>query len=222
MVRAKFSQSDFLAAALAIAIDRGPSAVTVASISERLGAPTGSFYHRFASRNVLLGALWLRTVLNFSQGVSAALDAGDGLGAVLHTPAWSRENMDEARLLLLYHRNDFIQGQWPEELRHQVAAQTRGMAGGAARFASLVFGHDGADEVRRAQFLLSEIPVAAVRQHLLRGEPPPPMVDHLLSITYRALVADYRAHKRRSGRDASFAGDSLARSAFGTEDESEP
>ena len=65
MGRAKFSQSDFLGAALAIASEHGPAAVTVASISERLKAPTGSFYHRFASRNVLLGALWLRTVLNY-------------------------------------------------------------------------------------------------------------------------------------------------------------
>src|SRR5450755_1833530 len=121
MGRAKFSQADFLAAALAIATERSLSAVTVASISERLGAPTGSFYHRFASRNVLLGALWLRTVLHFQQGISAALDAGDGLAAALHTPAWVRGHLDEARLLLLYDRDDFVQGEWPETLRQQVA-----------------------------------------------------------------------------------------------------
>src|SRR4051794_21807450 len=113
MGRAKFSQGDFLAAALAILAEHGPSAVTVGSISERLSAPTGSFYHRFASRNVLLGELWLRTVLNFQQGLSAAIDAGDGLRAALHTPAWVREHLDEARLLLLYHRDDFVRGEWP-------------------------------------------------------------------------------------------------------------
>jgi AcrR family transcriptional regulator len=57
MGRAKFSQTDFLTAALAIAAEHGPAAVTIASISAQLKAPTGSFYHRFASRNVLLGAL---------------------------------------------------------------------------------------------------------------------------------------------------------------------
>ena len=98
----RFSQADFLAAALATAAERGPSEATVASITERLRAPTGSFYHRFASRNVLLGALWLRIVLEFQQGVSAALGAGDGLRAALHTPAWARTNLDKARLLLLY------------------------------------------------------------------------------------------------------------------------
>src|SRR3974390_2553871 len=144
MGSAQFSRSDFLVAALAIVAEHGPSAVTVGSITERLRAPTGSFYHRFASRNVLLGVLWLRTVLAFQQGVRAAVDAGDGLRAALHTPAWVREHLDEGRLRLLYHRDDFVQGEWPEELRERVAMQTEEMRSGAARFARLVFGHDGA------------------------------------------------------------------------------
>ncbi len=200
MGRPKFSQQDFLAAALAIAHQQGPSAVTVASISEHLGSPTGSFYHRFASRNELLGALWLRTVLDFQQGVRAAIDAGDGLQAALHTPAWVREHPDEARLLLLYHRDDFVHGEWPEPLRTQVAAMTKTMRTGTVKFARTVFGRAGVEECRLAQFLLAEVPVAAVRQHLLRREPPPPLVDRLIRVTYRAVIADYRARKARPRR----------------------
>src|ERR1700759_5556872 len=133
MERANFSEKDFLSAALAIFSAHGPAAVTIASISALLKAPTGSFYHRFASRNVLLGALWLRTVLSFQEGVRAALDAGDGLRAALHTPAWARAHLEEARLLLLYDRTDFVQGDWPEELRERVAEMTQRMEGGAER-----------------------------------------------------------------------------------------
>lgn len=197
MGRAKFDDGDFLDAALAIAAERGPLAVTVGAIADRLKAPVGSFYHRFASRDVLLGELWLRTVLDFQTGITAALDAGDGLRAALHTPAWVRTHVDEARLLLLYHRDDFLQGGWPESLRDGVAAQTARMEGGFTRFARLVFGPVGKDEVRRAQFLLAEMPVGAVRQHLQRREPPPPIVDELIRITYRAIVEDYRS--RRNG-----------------------
>lgn len=197
MGHAKFSQPDFLAAALAIAAERGPAAVTVASISERLRAPTGSFYHRFASRNVLLGALWLRTVVDFQQGVSAALDAGNGLRAALHTPAWARAHLPQARLLLLHDRDDFVQGEWPEELRERVAEMTRRMQVGSLRRAQVIFGQDGPEEMRLAQFLVAEVPVAAVRQHLVRHEAPPPLVDGLISTTYRAVVADYRARKRK-------------------------
>lgn len=199
MGRAKFSQMDFLAAALAIAAAEGPTAVTVASITAQLKAPTGSFYHRFASRNVLLGALWLRTVLDFQAGVSAALDAGDGMRAALHTPAWSRANLDKACLLLLHDREDFVQGEWPDELRERVAEMTRRMEAGSLRCARVIFGQDGPEEVRLARFLIAEVPVAAVRQHLARREPPPPLVDRLIRTTYRAVAADYRARKRKPG-----------------------
>jgi AcrR family transcriptional regulator len=197
MGHAKFSQVDFLTAAQAIAAAQGPAAVTIASITARLGAPTGSFYHRFASRNVVLGELWLRTVLDFQEGIGAALEAGDGLRAALHTPAWVRAQPDNARLLLMYDRRDFVQGEWPEELRERVAEMTERMEAGSRQRARVIFGEDGREEVRLAQFLIAEVPVAAVRQHLVRREAPPPLVDRLIRTTYRAVVADYRARKRK-------------------------
>ena len=193
----KFSQEDFFAAALAIIAERGLPAVTVASISARLKSPTGSFYHRFASRDVLLGELWLRAVLDFQAGVGKALDAGDGLAAALHTPAWARKHLDKARLLLLYDRSDFVQGDWPEELRGRIAEMTRRMEAGSRRRARVIFGKDGREEQRLAQFLISELPVAVVRQHLTRGEKPPPLVDQLIRTTYVAVVADYRSRRKR-------------------------
>jgi hypothetical protein len=99
--------------------------------------------------------------------------------------------------LLLYHRDDFVQGGWPAALRDGVAAQTARMETGFARFARLVFGRAGKDEMRRAQFLLAEMPVGAVRQHLQRREKPPPIVDELIRITYEAVVADYRSRRAR-------------------------
>jgi AcrR family transcriptional regulator len=197
MGHAKFSQSDFLAAALAIAAADGPAAVTIASIAAHLKAPTGSFYHRFASRNVLLGELWLRTVLDFQEGISSALDAGDGLRAALHTPAWVRAHLDKARLLLLYDRKDFVQGEWPQELRERVAEMTQRMEARSLLRARVIFGADGREEIHLAQFLIAELPVAAVRQHLVRRELPPPLVDRLIRTTYRAIVADYRIRKRK-------------------------
>ncbi len=187
-----FVHANFLDAALALAAEGGPSAATVSAITARLNAPTGSFYHRFVSRKVLLGTLWLRTVLDFQQGVSAALDAGDGLAAALHTLSWVREHVDEARLLLLYDRSDFVQGEWPAALREGVAEMTQRMETGSRRSALVIFGRDGPKEVRLALFLIAQVPVAAVRPYLVRREPPPSIVDRLIRITYDAVVADYR------------------------------
>ena len=198
MVRAVFNHADFFDAALALAAEHGPSAVTVSAITARLGAPTGSFYHRFVSRNALLGALWLRTVLDFQVGVTAALDANDGLQAALHTPIWARDHMDAARLLLLYDRDDFVQGDWPKELRERVAEMTNRMEASASRRARVVFGRDGPEEAQLSRFLIASLPVAAVREYLIRREPPPALVDRLIGVTYAAVVSDYQARREQS------------------------
>lgn len=193
----KFSEEDFLEAALAIIAEQGVSGVTIASICKRLEAPTGSFYHRFASRDILLGMLWLRAVLDFQVGIRAALEAGDGLKAALHTPDWVRKRPDLARLLLLYDRKDFLQGDWPAELRARVSEMAERMDAASSLWAKTIFGRQGRDERRLAQFLIAELPVAVVRQHLLRGEAPPRIVDRIIRATYRALLADYQAGMKR-------------------------
>jgi AcrR family transcriptional regulator len=190
MARPAFDHADFLDAALVLVAERGPGAATVAAVTERLSAPIGSFYHRFPSRDALLGELWLKTVLAFQQGIEAALAAGDGLAAALHTPIWARGHLNEGCLLLLYHRDDFVQGDWPEKLQQGVAAHTQRARISLENFARSAFGCAGPDELRRAQFVLAEVPVAAVRQHLRRREPPPPIVDDLIRATYLAIVGD--------------------------------
>src|SRR5215469_7410400 len=140
MRRAAFQKNDFLAAARTLVGEKGPSLVTVDSVTQRLNAPKGSFYYRFDSRDMLLGELWLATILKFQEGFFAALDAGDGLGAALHMSAWSRKHLEDARLLLLYSRHDFVQGKWPASLREGVHAQAERLTAGFSRFAREAFG----------------------------------------------------------------------------------
>ena len=67
MPKRLFEDADFLAAARDLAAAGGPASVTVSSVTGRLGAPVGSFYHRFASRDVLLANVWLDTAAVVSQ-----------------------------------------------------------------------------------------------------------------------------------------------------------
>jgi hypothetical protein len=66
------------------------------------------------------------------------------------------------------------------------------MEAGASRRARISFGQDGPEEQLLAHFLVAAVPVVAVRQHLVRREPPPPIVDRLIRVTYAAVIADYR------------------------------
>ena len=188
MGRAQFDQAGFLAAARTLIAERGPEAVTIDSVAKRIGAPKGSFYYRFASRDALLGELWLETVLAYQEGFVAAIEAGEGLRAALHTPAWARRHLDDARLLVLYSRRDFVQGDWPAPLKRGVADQAERFEACLRAFARGAFGRAGRGELRRATFVLAEVPIAAVKPHLERRERPPPLVDELISRTYRAIV----------------------------------
>src|ERR1700685_4032804 len=179
MGRAQFDQAGFRAAARALIAERGPQAVTVDSVAERLKAPKGSFYYRFASRDALLGEVWLKTVLASQEGF---------LGASPHTPPGARRHLDDARLLMLYSRHDFVQGDWPAPLRRGVANQAERFEACLRTFARGAFRRASRAEMRRATFVLAEVPIAAVKPHLMRRERPPKLVDELIMKTYRAIV----------------------------------
>lgn len=193
MGRAIFDNRSFLAAARALASERGPAAVTVDSIVERLKAPKGSFYYRFASRDALLGELWLTTILAYQEGFVAAIDAGDGLAAALHTPRWARRHLEDACLLLLYSRHDFVEGDWPAPLKRGVREQAQRFETCLKTFARQAFGRAGLAQMHTAAFVLAEAPIAAVKGHLRRRERPPPLVDDLVAKTYHAIVGDANA-----------------------------
>jgi AcrR family transcriptional regulator len=195
MGRPRFDNAGFLAAARALASEHGPAAVTVDAVLERLKAPKGSFYYRFSSRDALLGELWLDTVLAFQDGFLQAIERGDGLAAALHTPAWVRRNLDDARLLLLYSRHDFVQGDLPATLKRGVRDQAERFMDSVRGFARQAFGRADPAQIRRATFVLADVPFAAVRQHLKQREAPPPVVDELITVTYRAVVGKGASRK---------------------------
>ena len=64
-----------LDAARDVVLEAGSGAATTAAVSARSGAPVGSLYHRFGSRDRLLAELWLRTVRRFQDGLLAVAAA---------------------------------------------------------------------------------------------------------------------------------------------------
>jgi AcrR family transcriptional regulator len=199
MPKRLFEDADFLAAARDLAAEGGPASVTVTSVTERLGAPTGSFYHRFASRDVLLAHVWLGTALAFQTDFVAAIKAGDGLAAALHTPVWVRNNFEEARAFLLYHRDDFAHCNWPPDLKDRVVRQGRRVDAAYKRLARDTFGGVGTNELRLARFVLADVPKAAVGPYLRQGVAPPTIADEMIEATYHAIVGKFgAARKRRS------------------------
>ena len=185
---ARFTDRDLLEAATQVAATHGPAGATVGAIAKAAGAPTGSLYHRFPSRDALLGTLWLDLVRRFQAGWIEAMEQGDTEAAALHTPAWVRAHPTEARLLLLHRREDFLAGDWPPDLAER-AAHVNDRAGAALRaFTRAELGDDLPASVRRVRFALVEIPYAAVRPYVEAGQPPPPDLDALVLTASQAVL----------------------------------
>jgi AcrR family transcriptional regulator len=185
---ARFTDRDLLEAAAEVAAHGGPGSATIGAIAKQAGAPTGSLYHRFPSREVLLGTLWLDLVGRFQAGWIDAMEVADTEAAVLHTPAWVREHPTEARLLLLYRREDFLAGDWPPGLAER-AGHVNDRAGAVLRaFTRAELGDDLPASVRRVRFALVEIPYAAVRPYVAARQPPPPDLDALVLTASQAVL----------------------------------
>jgi AcrR family transcriptional regulator len=187
---ARFTDSDLLTAAAQVAAERGPAATTIAAIAKAAGAPTGSLYHRFASRDVLLGTLWLDLIGRFQAGWIEAMEALDVRAAILHTPAWVRAHPVEARLMLLYRREDFLSGDWPPDLAERAAHVNDRAAAALRTFVRSRFGGESSATLRRVRFALVEIPYAAVRAYVAAGHPPPSDADQWVLTAALAVLAD--------------------------------
>jgi len=190
---AKFDEEQILASTTRLVAADGPSAATMAAIAGALRAPTGSIYHRFPSRDVLLGEVWLRAANSFQDGYfdilgrPVARDAG--LAAALYLPQRVRENLAEARILLLYRREDFLVPNWPEEMRARAVGLQRQVDGGLRGFSRRLFGRADHKTLRLVTYAVLDAPLAAVRRHVAANEIPPDHVDALIRTTYFATLA---------------------------------
>jgi AcrR family transcriptional regulator len=165
--------------------------VTIAAVARASGAPVGSIYHRFKSRDGLLAAAWLDAQAAFQSGFVAALarDSGPpGLPAALHVTAWARHDAVRARLLVLHRPREFGLGDWAEGDRERARALGADLEAALDRFCVRHLGGRGGDHRRLATFALLDLPYAAVRRYLAAGIDPPAQVDGYVAAALAAVL----------------------------------
>jgi AcrR family transcriptional regulator len=185
---------DLLRAARDIVAEKGPNSATITAIATASGAPVGSIYYRFASRELLLAELWLQTVEQFQRGFISALNgkvtATRGLDAALFTPRWVRQHPKDARVLILHRREDVVSDDWPVPVRYRADALGGELSRGLRNFTRKVFGTTNRTALRKTTLAVVDVPYAAVRRHIAVGEAPPAMLDELIANAYRAIMAE--------------------------------
>lgn len=190
---AKHHESEILSAAASIVAARGPGAATITAIGTAMGAPNGSIYHRFKSRDELLGRLWLTKAQFFQDRWAKALQEPAarkaGLAAALSLPRAAREDFQGARIMLLHRREDFLSQRWPPEMQAEARRLGTQVETLLADITRRLFGRNTVSARHVATFAVLDLPFSAVRRFVGAGEPPPPLVDDLISKGYAAVIA---------------------------------
>ena len=188
----KFAEDQILAAASHLIATHGPSRATIGAIARAVGAPTGSIYHRFDSRDVLLAEVWLRAAAAFQAAFFERLSGSPpqeaGLAAALYMAQRVREHPHEARLLLLHRREDFVDRGWPATMRRRAEQLRRQVERELRAFSRRLCGRQDGRTVRIVAYAVVDAPFAAVRRHVAAHKSPPPDVDLLIRVTYDAVM----------------------------------
>lgn len=187
------SADDILDAARELVLSHGARATTMDRLIAASGAPKGSIYHRFGNLDEVLGALWLRAARRAQAGFLAALGIEDpteaAVAAALSLVDFGSAAPRDAALLAALRLEDLVVGVTDAGLRaeleavnaplgREVAALTRRLTGGADRAA-----------VEATTCAVIDLPLGALRRHLLAGSPPPPGLRGLLDAAVRAALA---------------------------------
>ncbi|GAA0595636.1 TetR family transcriptional regulator [Caenispirillum bisanense] len=180
MVRtAKFSDDAFLTAAVGLIARGGPQAATIAAVARAAGAPSGSIYHRFPSRDALVARAWLTVHDGFRAAVLPPLRRGDAAGAAAALVTWAAAEPLHAAFLLPHEPEDLIGGSPPDDLRQAVAAAQEALDAAFLGFCRRA-GATAEKDVAFWRHVVFDAPVALLRPYLRGGAPLPPWLPGLL------------------------------------------
>lgn len=182
-----------LDAARGVLLADGSRAATVEAIAAASGAPIGTLYHRFGSREALIARLWIRAVCRSQAAFLAALENPDAeeaaVAAALSIFDFCAEYPADAQLLASFGREELL-GLTPDgPLADELETLNRPVEQGVSALARRLFGKRTRVALERVLLVTFDLPYGAVRRHMIAGEPLPSSLRADLETAVRALVA---------------------------------
>jgi AcrR family transcriptional regulator len=188
------TEEAILDAAQTLVLEGGARSATLNAIAQASGAPKGSVYHRFASLNELLAAMWARAVRRSQQAFIEALEEPDAMraavAAALSIYDFARREPADARLLASLRREDLIESVEAPRLQRELAELNRPLQDALAELARRLFGDVTRDELERTVCAVVDLPIGAIRRHLIAGGQLPETIPDQLAAAVRAALGD--------------------------------
>jgi AcrR family transcriptional regulator len=181
----KHDTDAILDATRALLLDGGPRAATIAAIAQNSGAPPGTLYHRFGSREGILAATWLRAVSRFQAAALAAAEQADPLpravGMARAALRFARGNPDDALLLLSLRPADALD----RDAQRTLAQMNAPLEEHVRTLARDLYGRADARTADRVARAIVDVPYSAVRRHAPKL---PRWLDDEVESAVRALL----------------------------------
>ena len=181
-------------------LDVGPRGTGIREISRRSGAPSGSLYHRFSSRDNLVALAWLRAVRRFQAGYVQALEHRDPADAISEAIAWAVEyalrEPHDTLLLLSHGQADLLDGAPAAETADQLAAVNQRLERTLRALSRRLFASVAAPALERVSYAVIDLPYAALRRHVLARTLSLRMIAPLQAAAL-AIVTDRVGGRRR-------------------------
>lgn len=166
------------------------SDVRISDIAQRLGAPTGSIYHRFGSRDELLVRLWLRSVRRFHVDYLAAGEHDDPeralLGMAECVVTFTRDHPLDAVSMTLYRQTRLVESA-PESCREEVRQINDGIHHRLGELTSLRYRRPGERHRALVRVAAAEGPYGLVRPYL--WDSVPDWMPEVVVASSRAVLA---------------------------------
>jgi AcrR family transcriptional regulator len=197
------SPDAILDAARSLVLDAGARGATLDAVIQTSGAPKGSIYHRFASLDELLAEMWVRAVRRSQAAFLEALHEEDPMRAAvagaLSIHDFAAREPGDARLLASLRREDLVEGVHRPDLRRRLDDLNRPLEAAVTELARRLFGRSTHENVERTVCAVIDLPIGAMRRHLVAGSPLPDSLRPQLEAAVRAALApdERRPHVQR-------------------------
>lgn len=191
-----------LDAARDLLLGEGSRSATMEAIADASGAPTGSIYHRFGSRDELIARLWIRAVYRSQASFVAALEQDDAreaaLAAAMSIIDFCEEHPADAQLLVAFRREDLISAIPRGALADELETLNRPVERAIVQLARRLYGSRSRATLDRTLLVTFDLPYGAARRYLITGTPLPTGLRTDLARAIAAVIDE----PVRSARDS--------------------
>jgi AcrR family transcriptional regulator len=166
-----------LDAARDLLLEQGSRSATIEAIADASGAPTGSIYHRFGSRDELIARLWIRAVYRSQASFVTALEQDDpreaALAGAMSIIDFCEEHPADAQLLAAFRREDLIRAVPKGALADELEELNRPLERAVVQLARRLYGSRTRAALDRTLLAVFDLPYGAARRYLIAGAPLP-------------------------------------------------